>query len=126
MKRLIIGTAVLLSLLILGLALSISMKNIFSPMMDDLESAAEAAAQGDWPQASQLARHAQERWQTYHSLTAALSDHAPMEELDTLFAQLEVYARQQAQTAFCAACGHLSTLAEEMVETHSLRWWTFL
>ena len=126
MKRLIIGTAVLLFLLILGLVLSISMENIFSPIMDDLDSAATAAAQGEWAQARQLAEKAQARWQRYHPLTAAFSDHAPMEELDGLFARLEVYAHQQAQTAFCAVCGHLSTLAEEVVENHRLRWWTFL
>lgn len=126
MKRLIIGTAVLLSLLILGLTLSIVMDNIYEPILNDLDAAATAAAQSDWVQARLLAEQAQARWQTYQRLTAAFSDHAPMEELDGLFAQLAVYSRQEAQTAFCAACGHLSTLAEAVVENHRLRWWTFL
>lgn len=126
MKRLIIGTAVLLALLCLGLTVSISMVRIHTPIAADLRSASDAALDGSWTDAQALADRAHTRWQSYRELTAAFADHSPMDELDGLFAQLDTYEVSENKIAFSATCAQLAQLAEAMADSHRLRWWTLL
>lgn len=126
MKRLIIGTAVLLTLLALGLTVSIAMVRIHAPIAADLRSASEAVLADNWTDAQALADRARSRWQTYREFTAAFADHSPMDELDSLLAQLGTYEVLENKTAFSAACAQLAQLAEAMADSHRLRWWTLL
>jgi len=49
-----------------------------------------------------------------------------MDEIDSLFAQLEVFRQAGLWGDFSACCRRLSRLIEAMAEAHSLTWWNLL
>ena len=51
------------------------------------------------------------------------ADHTPMEEIDALFAQVEVYAAAREETDFAAGCAALSRKVEAMGLAHGASWW---
>lgn len=126
MKRLWIGIIVLAVLLILGGAVSWAMDAIHISMAENLQQAAEAAMAEDWGAALQCAEKARESWKDHQHFVAAFADHTPMDELEGLFAELEIYAQAREQAHFAATCAHLAQLAQAMAESHSPTWWNFL
>ena len=126
MKRLILGVLVLTILLISGITVSSIFLIAHEPTARLLEDASEAALAGDWKQATGLAEQAEERWEDFWCFTATFADHAPMDEIDSLFAQLEIFATQQNKTQFPALCARLSELTEAIADSHRFRWWTLL
>ena len=91
MNRSKIGAWLLLALLVLGVASSWGMGRFSGPIQAQVAQAGDAALAGDWENAETLARQARVRWERYRNFCAALADHEPMEHIDGLFAQLEVY-----------------------------------
>ena len=91
-----------------------------------LEQAAETALEGEMSQAVSQFRQAQQRWERYQRLSATVADHSPMDEIEMLFAEAEVYARQQNTVYFSASCAHLSRLVRAMSDAHQLTWWNLL
>ena len=126
MKRLWLGRLILLFLLVGSLLVQILLFRVHSDISRDLEQAALAAMSQDWASSLSLARTALSRWQRWHHFTAAFADHNPMDELDSLFAQLPVYAQNREDPHFAATCKELSFLAKAMAESHKLSWWNFL
>ena len=88
MKRCWFGAAVLVLLLILGLLCSAWTGRFFREEAQRLDLAADAGPE----EAMVLARTAQSRWERRRRLYAALYDHTPLEEIDTLFALLDPQA----------------------------------
>ena len=72
------------------------------------------------------AQQAQEKWQQQWHSVAALADHAPMDEIDGLFAQMETYSKAGAAVDAAACCARLSKLVAAVGEAHSLNWWNLL
>lgn len=126
MKRFWIGFLILSILLCGGSAVTICMVKTHQPIADDLQQSAQAALDGNWEQAARLAGQAQTRWEKYHTFTAAFADHSPMDELDGLFAELEIFYVQREQTHFAAVCAHLAQLAQAMADSHAPSWWNLL
>ncbi len=126
MKRLWIGLILIALLLAGGYFIRTALLNIHASISDELEQAATAALQEDWPTALRLARYASGRWQQYHRFTAAFSDHSPMDEMDRLFSQLAAFAQQRENPHFSATCKELSVLARAFAESHRLSWWNLL
>ena len=126
MKRFWIGVVILLTLLLTGSVTAWGIRQIHRPMVQQLTSAAQLAMAEDWNKAVPLAADARDRWQRYYNITAAFADHAPMEELDSLFAELMVYGQLQDVGHFSSLCVHLSQLAEAMAESHLPKWWNIL
>lgn len=126
MKRLLIGICVLFWLLAMGIGVSMLFQFAHAPTVDYLQEASQAALQGDWDAATQQTRQAQARWEHYRHITAAFADHAPMDEIDSLFAQLQVHLAQKNIHGFPALCARLSRLTEALADSHSFRWWTVL
>ena len=124
MKRCIIGAGLLIVLLSGGILSSAWLGRSFDSLPPMLEQAAEAAEEGGWDRASQLADRAEQRWQELWKITAVLVDHAPMEQIDALFAQLEVC--EQSQLEFAKLCARLARELEALSETHSPTWWNLL
>ena len=50
----------------------------------------------------------------------------PMDDVDTLFAEMQVYAQAEEIPHFAACCGQLSRLVLAMAQAHSPTWWNFL
>lgn len=126
MKRGWIGVALLLILLAGGGASAWSLSRKLEPMGTAMEQAAEAALSGDWEKAGSVKQQVQKRWECQWHGTAAFSDHGPMEAIDGLFAQLDVYEKAGETLGFAAVCGELSRQLAALGEAHVPNWWNLL
>lgn len=122
MKRLWLGVALLVLILLLGILLQFGMEALHSRAVENLKAAADAALDGDWDAAQKLSRQAQQDWRSAHGITTAVADHSPMDDVDRLYAELDIYARQQETVHFAATCGQLSRLTEAIMEAQSFSW----
>ena len=126
MKRLWIGIAFLALLLAAGFGISAGMDNLQNEISRQLAAACQTALAGDLEQASVQANGAREVWEQYRNLVAAVTDHEPMEEMDTLFAQLPIYYETDSPLNFAAVCSDLSLLIQAIGENQALKWWGVL
>lgn len=126
MKRCRFGLGLLLVLLVLGAVSAWAMGKGLAPMTEEIRQAGDAALQEDWDTAEALSADVKEQWEKGFPYLASLSDHEPMENINGLFAQLEVYAQSRDPQNFAAVCGQLSRDLEAMGEAHSLKWWNIL
>ena len=118
-KRFYLGLAILLLLLILCIVAAIGMKAIHRPLEIALGQAADLAAAGDQEQAISIARGAYKRWMRYHALSASFADHSPMDDTDTLFQEMLVYAQTKEIPHFIACCRQLAVMTQAMYDAHS-------
>ena len=126
MKRSWIGFGLLLVLLVIGLLVTWGMDRLHDPIARELEQAASHGLKEDWSKAIPAAADAKTRWEKGCHFAACFADHTPMEEIDALFAQMEIYAAAEENTDFAAACAELARKVEAMGEAHGLKWWNFL
>lgn len=120
------GVGLLLLSLFLGLWIEKDMTVVHDRVCQTLAQAADRALSGDMDTAAALARQAQDMWVNRRNITAMLADHMPMDEIDSLFAQLEQYARWGEDSEFTALCSQLSMRVQSMGEAHRLTWYNFL
>lgn len=126
MKRLWVGIGLLLLLMGVGVFTAGAMKNVHTPVSQLLEQASEAALDEDWESAERLSSDAQRQWQKHWRATAAVADHEPMEEIDSLFAEITVYLRSREDVHFAASCQNLSRLVKAVGEAHTINWWNLM
>ncbi len=126
MKRLWLGIGILAVLLAVSCVTSSAMGRIHTPIADDLEAAAAAASREDWEKTKALAERAKARWEQYWYFTATVADHTPMDEIESLFAELEVYLQEQEMPHFSATSRQLAQLAASMADSQKPVWWNFL
>ena len=126
MKRFWIGLAMLVLLLITAVLAQHRMERIHTPCAMDLQWSADRAREGDWTAAGELAHRAREAWTGNWHLTAVLANHQPIDEVDALFEELEVYLDRRETTAYCAACVFLSQRVIDLGESFRLNWWNLL
>lgn len=126
MTRGIIGILILVLLLAAGLFVQWTMVSLQAPITGELIQAAQAAAREDWATAKRHQETAQRGWGRAWRLTAAFADHQPMEDVDSLFARLPIYAAEEETAEFSAGCRELARRVKAMYEAHSLTWWNLL
>ena len=126
MKRLWFGAGLLAFLLVASLYLGEALTDLTGPAEADLDKAAVAALDGNWPLASALYLRAQKHWDSHRNLTAALAHHDPIGQIDTGFAALPAYAACEDTVGFCAACGQLAQQLRALPQPHGAKWWIFL
>lgn len=126
MKRFWVGVGLLAVLMGIGVITAVSMRYVHAPVAELLSRASRAALTEDWEKAEALSKEAMEQWQQHWHATAALADHEPMEEIDSLFAELEVYLETKEDVHFAACCRNLSTLAKAVGEAHTINWWNLM
>ena len=126
MKRIWIGVILLSVLLVTGFWLSGFMKEAHLPVAQDLRRAGELALEEQWERAEAYASRGQALWKKKWPVTAAIADHEPMDEIDALFAQLEVYAEARDQVAYTGLCAHLASLLDAISQSHRLKWWNLM
>ena len=126
MGRLWIGIGILVILLAMGIGLLWGSGVFFEELSQDLEQAGELALAGNWQAAGEKAEKSREKWEQYHRFWASFTDHEPVEQMQALFSQLELYRARQLEVDFAAVCRNLVQLAEAIDESHSLRWWSVL
>lgn len=123
MKGFWIGLGLLGLLLAAGLWVIKAADDIYEPISRLLEDAAQEGLEGNIAAGSILAQQAHGMWQKHRQTIAAGANHEPMDEIESLFAQTEIYAKSQQTVAFAACCARLSELVEAMGESHRLSWW---
>lgn len=126
MGRLWLGIGILVVLLVGGLWVSHMVDDVHQSIGKTLDEAAVQALDGDLESGFALAQQARNYWQAHWNGTAAVADHAPMDEIDGLFAQLDAYRQSQRPDDFAAYCARLSALVIAVGEAHSLTWWNLL
>lgn len=126
MRRFWVGIILLGALLCGGLVSTAVMDRIHKPISRELKEAAEAALSGNISEGAVLAMEAKASWEKHWQAIAAAADHEPMDEINGLFAMLEIYAREEEKTDFAACCAQLARLIQAMSGAHSLTWWNLL
>ena len=126
MKRFWIGICVLSLLLTSGIATCCAIKVFHTPISHSLDEACQAAVQEDWTAATAYFSDALARWQRCRDLTAALADHSVLEEIESLFAEIDVFRQTGDRLSFAAACAHLARLAEAVAQSHLPKWQNLL
>ena len=120
MKRIWFGAALLAVLLILGFGSSTLMERSHLVQAEELNHAATLALNGNWTEAETTFSHARDRWNQRRSIIAGLCDHEPMDQIEGLFAQLEVYALSRDAVSFSSSCVYLAKQLEALSKSHSL------
>ena len=126
MRRLLIGIFVLSLLLAIGIFLSDTTKKVYAPIAARLDSAVQSALSGDIEGGKAQAQSAREEWQKWKKATATVADHTPMEEIDHLFREMEIYAVTEEIPHFAACCAQLAAMIRDMGEAHRLNLWNLL
>lgn len=126
MTRGVIGMVLLLVLLAGGMFTQWTMDKIEAPISQELTQAARAGARELWDTALLHQETAAKAWRKSWRLAAAFADHMPMEDIDSLFARLPIYAVQQESTEYAAACQELARRIEAVADAHRLTWWNLM
>ena len=126
MKRLWFGAGLLVLLLATSLYLGDVIVDLTAPVESDLDKAAVAALDGNWPLASALYLRAQKHWDDTRNQTAALIHHDPIQQIDVGFAVLPSYAACEDSAGFCAACSQLAQQIRSLPQPHDPKWWNLL
>lgn len=126
MRRCYFGAALLVALLGVSLLATAKMSRLHTAIANELASAASESLLGETARSDDAIRHAREAWEKNWHLSAALSDHEPMEEVDALFAELEVYRATRDIEAVAAVCAQLSSAIDALGDAHECTWWNLL
>ena len=126
MSRLWIGIGILVILLAMGIGLLWGSGIFFEELSREVEQAGELALSGNWEEAGKKASQSRERWEHWRKFWSSFTDHEPVEQMQALFSQLELYKKQKLEVDFAAVCRNLAHTAEAIDESHSLRWWSVL
>ena len=123
MKGFWIGLGLLGMLLAVGMWVIKAADDIYEPISQLLEEAAQQSLEGNFSEGVDREQQAHRRWYRHRQTIAAGANHEPMDEIESLFAQTEIYAKSRQTVAFAACCARLSELVEAMGESHRLSWW---
>lgn len=126
MKRGWLGAGILVAFLLLGIWVSLVATQAHIPTGELLEQAAEKTLTGDFAAGIALGMEAKNRWQRQWNSTASVADHSPMDEVDALFAEMEIYAQTGEQPHFAACCLELARRVQAFADAHRFSWWNVL
>ena len=126
MKRIWFGTALLVILLILGLGTGALMERTHMGQSKDMVRAAELALEGNWAGAENFAAAARREWSKHQLFTAVLVDHERIDQIESLFVQLEVFAKAEDAGAYSSTCMLLAHQLEALGESHGFNLKNFL
>ena len=121
-----LGPILLAVLLVLGLGTGYFAKAFHSPTAQLLEQASQAALAEQGAAAEAFVRQAENRWRQHWKLTAAFTDHNPMDAADELFAQAQALTEAKEWSDLAACCQQLAVVLRSVWEDQSLTWWNLL
>lgn len=120
MNRFRLGAAILLLLLGIGLWAQWRMDAIHTPLAQAMARASQQVLLGQQEQAAQAITEVTARWQESRLLTAAFADHQPLEDIESLMAQLPAAAASDDVTDYAALCAELALRIQAVTEAHRL------
>ena len=118
-----LGVGLLVVFLALGFVTTAVVDNAHLPTGELLEQAAEKTLSGDFEEGVALGLEAKARWERHWNGTATVADHSPMDDVDALFAEMEIYAKTEEKPHFAACCKELSKRVQAMADAHRFSWW---
>ena len=121
-----IGVGILLVFLVLGFWISAEMDQTHLPTEALLKQAAEKTLQGDFQQGVALGMEAKNRWEQQWDYTATVADHSPLDDVDALFGEMEIYAQTGEEPHFAACCQELARRVQAVASAHRFSWWNIL
>ncbi len=125
MNRFWIGAALLAVFLGASIWITTVMFRVHGDISETMDDAARQMLSGDTEEAMALAQQARQSWQKYWRATACVTDHASMDEIDGIFAKIDVYAKTNRE-AFAASCARVAVMIHAVGEAHSFNWWNLL
>ena len=117
-----IGLGILLIFLALGIYAATAMAEAHLSTGELLEQAAEKAVNGDFNMGVDLGMEAKKLWEKAWNATATLADHSPMDDVDALFAEMEIYAKTEEKPHFAACCKELAQRIRAVADAHRFHW----
>ena len=123
LNRELLGILLLAGLLAATLIISHRMCRCYEETARKLDAATAFALAEKWEQAVASTASAQAQWEESWRLSGLFADVSPMEEIDTQFAQLSVWAEARQETEFASAGAALSRKVRAMADAHRLTWW---
>ena len=126
MKRGWLGVGLLVVFLLASVLISGLMTDAHIPTRDLLQQAVDTTLAGDFDRAVELGMAAKNRWERQWNGTAIVADHSPMDDIDALFAEMEIYAKTEEKPHFAACCRELAQRLQAMAEAHKFSWWNVL
>ena len=117
-----LGAGILAIFLLLGLVTGSLMENAHTSTAELLDSAAEKTLAGEFDTAVALSFSAKMRWEQQWNGTATVADHSPMDDVDALFSEMEVYARAGEEPHFAACCRELARRIHAVADAHQFNW----
>lgn len=124
--REVTGIFLLVAILLTGLFASWYLGRQQTQMADLLEESAWMALSGQWSNARETAAAAREEWQKKWKLRAALTDHEPLEDIDTLFEELTIYGAAGEEAEFAKSCAAIAQKMDTLAGAYRLSWWNVL
>ena len=118
-----LGLVSLIIFLVLGFVTAGVMDYAHTPTERLLSQAAEKTLNGAFEEGVALAAEAKERWEKHWNGTATVADHSPMDDVDALFAEMEIYAKTEEKPHFAACCQELCQRIQAVAEAHRFNWW---
>ena len=118
MKRIRFGTALLVFLLILSILVSNLMRKTWQHQSENLDLAAKFASVGDWAAADLLLQETSLEWARKQFLISVLCRHDEIDEIDGLFAQLNVFSAARRTVSFSSTGMVLSRLLDSLWKSH--------
>ena len=121
-----LGVGLLTVMLVFGVWSMQRMAYHHEQLGDVLAEASTAALEGDRETAKKLVSRAKQQWQRRWQPLAAVSDHAPMNELDGSFARMEASIRGNDIPEFAAECARAAQLLKALGDAQRFSWWNLL
>lgn len=121
-----LGAGILAAFLIMGMLGASAMDKAHLPTEELLQQAAEKSLAGQFQHAVSLGMEAKSRWDSLWNATAIVADHSPMDDVDALFAEMEIYAKTEEVPHFAACCEELARRVQAVTGAHRFSWWNIL
>ena len=125
-RRMWLGIALLSVFLFSGIYTSVVTENICAPISDILQESCDYACAGELETAAELTLQASKLWKENWNKLAIVADHSPMDEIDGLFSQANMYAKTGALQDLSASCARLAQLVDAISDAHNLTWWNII
>ena len=123
MNRFWLGVGLLVLFLVAGIWSTVFLDTVHEPISETLEQATEQIIAGDLDEGIRLSQQARQKWRSCWGVTALVIDHDPVEQIDALFAQMEVCGKAGFEEEFAAACASASALIRAVSNAHGFTWW---
>lgn len=123
MKRLWIGIGLMAVMLLSGIMVPEILDECHESVVEDLDRAADMAMAGQWDSALRLLDRAEDNWEEKRPVTASFTEHEPMDDIDGMFEQLEIYAAAKDPVSFGSTCVYLSSRLDALGNGHDFNLW---